>query len=35
MVNHCKGHVIFQDIEHQVEENILHPIATLFIINLS
>ena len=24
MVNHCEGHVIFQDIEHQVQENVLH-----------
>ena len=24
MVNHCGVHVIFQDIEHQLQENILH-----------
>ena len=23
MVNHCEGHVIFQHIEHQLQENIL------------
>ena len=24
MINHCEGHVPFQDIEHQHQENILH-----------
>ena len=23
-INHCEGHVIFKDIEHQLEENILY-----------
>ena len=25
MVNQCEGHVIFQDIEHQLQQNILKP----------
>ena len=24
MINHCEGHVIFQDIEHLLQENTLH-----------
>ena len=24
MVNHCEGHVIFQDIKHQLQGNMLH-----------
>ena len=24
MVNHSEGHVIFQDIEHQLQENLVH-----------
>ena len=24
MVNHCEGYVIFQDVEHQLQQNILH-----------
>ena len=23
-INHCEGHVIFKDIEHQIEENFLY-----------
>ena len=26
MVNHREGHVIFEDIEHQLQENILHDL---------
>ena len=24
MVKHCEGHVIFQDVEHELQENFLH-----------
>ena len=26
MVNHCEGHVIFQDIKHQLQENIIYHV---------
>ena len=34
MINHCKGHIIIWDIEHQLQENILYHYQCCFLWNL-